>query len=143
MDRLVPQEVDLRTLSPLTLAFVGDGVYELMVREALACQANRPNGALHKLSVSLVRAEAQSAAMELLLPLLTEEETAVFKRGRNAHTARAGGDYHRATGLEALFGYLYLSGNIARCRELFAVAYNGQQGEGGALSGPEKNEKKG
>ena len=143
MDRLVPQEVDLRTLSPLTLAFVGDGVYELMVREVLACQANRPNGALHKLSVSLVRAEAQSAAMELLLPLLTEEETAVFKRGRNAHTARAGGDYHRATGLEALFGYLYLSGNIARCRELFAVAYNGQQGEGGALSGPEKNEKKG
>ncbi len=123
MDRLYPQEVDPRTLSPLTLAFVGDGVYGLMVRELLACQANRPNGTLHKLSVSMVRAEAQSAAMDVLLPLLTEEEEAVFRRGRNAHTARAGGDYHRATGLEALFGYLYLSGNTARCRELFAAVH--------------------
>ncbi|HIW74894.1 MAG TPA: ribonuclease III [Firmicutes bacterium] len=129
MERLFPQEVDLRALSPLTLAFVGDGVYELMAREALVCRANRPNGDLHRLSVALVRAEAQSAAMDLLLPLLSEEELAVFKRGRNAHTARAGGDYHRATGLEALFGYLYLSGNIARCRELFSVAYGGGRTE--------------
>ena len=97
MERLFPQEVDLRALSPLTLAFVGDGVYELMAREALVCRANRPNGDL--------------------------------QRGRNAHTARAGGDYHRATGLEALFGYLYLSGNIARCRELFSVAYGGGRTE--------------
>ena len=133
MERLFPQEVDMHTLSPLPLAFVGDGVYGLMVREALACQANRPNGALHKLSVSLVRAEAQSAAMDRLLPLLNEEETAVFKRGRNAHTARAGVDYHRATGLETLFGYLYLSGNISRCRELFAAAY----GDGPEAASPE------
>lgn len=90
MDRLYPQEVDTRSLSPLTLAFVGDGVYGLMVRELLACQANRPNGTLHRLSVSMVRAEAQSAAMDVLLPLLTEEEEAVFRRGRNAHTARPG-----------------------------------------------------
>lgn len=123
MDRLYPQEVDARSLSPLTLAFVGDGVYGLMVREMLACQANRPNGTLHRLSVSMVRAEAQSSAMDVLLPLLTEEEEAVFRRGRNAHTARAGGDYHRATGLEALFGYLYLSGSIDRCRELFAAIH--------------------
>ena len=121
MERLFPQDVDMHTLSPLTLAFVGDGVYELMVRETLACQANRPNGMLHKLSVSKVRAEAQSAAMETLLPLLTEEETAVYRRGRNAHTPRADSDYHRATGLEALFGYLYLCGNIPRIRELFAA----------------------
>lgn len=117
--RLAPMEVDVRTLSPLTLAFVGDGVYELMVRETLTCRANRPNGELHKLSVTMVRAEAQSAAMETILPLLTEDEIAVYKRGRNAHTARAGGDYHRATGLEALFGYLYLTGNIPRIRVLF------------------------
>lgn len=121
MDRLYPQDVDTRTLSPLTLAFVGDGVFELMVRETLACQANRPNGVLHKLSVGMVRAEAQSAAMDVLLPMLSDEEAAVFRRGRNAHTPRAGEDYHRATGLEALFGYLYLNGNIVRLRELFTA----------------------
>ena len=121
MDRLYPQDIDLHTLSPLALAFVGDGVYSLMVRERLLSQANRPAGDLHKLAVKAVRAEAQSAAMDRLLPLLTEEEEAVFKRGRNAHTARSGADYHRATGLESLFGYLYLAGRIDRVRELFAL----------------------
>lgn len=119
MMRLVSDDVDMHTLSPLTLAFVGDGVYELMVRERLACQANRPNRDLHKLSVSMVRAEAQSQAVDKLLPLLSDHEAAVYRRGRNAHTSRAGNDYHRATGLEALFGYLYLSGNIERLRVLF------------------------
>lgn len=121
MDRLYPQDVDLHTLSPLALAFVGDGVYSLMVREKLLSEANRPVNDLHKMAVKAVRAEAQSAAMEKLLPLLTEEEEAVFKRGRNAHTARTGADYHRATGLESLFGYLYLAGRIERVRELFAA----------------------
>lgn len=122
MDRLYPEEVDVRTLSPLTLAFVGDGVYSLMVREKLASEANRPNGALHNMAVHQVRAEAQAAAMERLLPLLSEEEEAVYKRGRNAHTARSGNDYHKATGLEALFGFLYLAGRIDRVRVLFAAA---------------------
>lgn len=121
MERLYPQDIDLHTLSPLALAFVGDGVYSLMVRERLLSQANRPAGDLHKLAVKAVRAEAQSAAMDRLLPVLTEEEEAVFKRGRNAHTARSGADYHRATGLESLFGYLYLAGRIDRVRELFAL----------------------
>lgn len=129
MDRLYPQEVDTRTLSPLTLAFVGDGVYELMVRETLVCQANRPNGVLHKLSVGMVRAEAQSSAMDILLPMLSDEEAAVFRRGRNAHTPRAGEDYHRATGLEALFGYLYLNGNIVRLRELFTAIQEANKSE--------------
>lgn len=122
MERLYPAQADPRTLSPLALAFVGDGVYELLVRERLLCEANRPVNELHKAAVAAVRAEAQSAAMEALLPLLTEEEEAVFRRGRNAHTARSGSDYHRATGLEALFGYLYISGNIDRVRELFRAA---------------------
>ena len=121
MERLYPQDIDLHTLSPLALAFVGDGVYSLMVRERLLSQANRPVNDLHKMAVQAVRAEAQSAAMEKLLPLLTEEEETVFKRGRNAHTARSGADYHRATGLESLFGYLYLAGRIDRVRELFAL----------------------
>ena len=121
MERLYPQDIDRHTLSPLALAFVGDGVYSLMVREKLLSEANRPVNDLHKMAVKAVRAEAQSAAMEKLLPLLTEEEEAIYKRGRNAHTARSGADYHRATGLEALFGYLYLDGRIDRVRELFAL----------------------
>lgn len=121
MERLYPMDVDVHTLSPLALAFVGDGVYSLMVRERLLSQANRPVNDLHRLAVREVRAEAQAAAIKRLLPLLTEQEEAVFKRGRNAHTARSGADYHNATGLEALFGYLYLSDQIDRVRELFAL----------------------
>jgi len=123
--RLLPTEIDLRTLSPLTLSFVGDGVYGLMVREHLACQANRPVGGLHKRSVTWVRAEAQAAAIKRLLPELTEPEQAVYRRGRNAHTARNDKDYHEATGLEALFGYLYLSGETDRLREIFAHILEG------------------
>ena len=120
--RLLTEGVTPSSLSPLTLAFVGDGVYGLMVREHLACEANRPVGTLHKASVDLVRAEAQSAAMERLMPLLTEAEEAVFRRGRNAHTTRNSPEYHRATGLEALFGYLYLDGQRDRLRDLFREA---------------------
>ena len=122
MERLYPKDVDVRTVSPLALAFVGDGVYEMMVRERLVCLANRPPRELHREAVKLVRAEAQAEAMERLMPILTEKEQAVYKRGRNAHTARNSDDYHRATGLETLFGYLYLSGDIARVRELFDIA---------------------
>ena len=119
----------LRTVSPLTLAFLGDGVYGLLVRERLVQEANRPAGELHSRSVALVRAEAQAEAVTRLLPLLTEEEAAVFRRGRNAHTSRSGGDYHRATGLEALFGWLYLKGDQTRLRTLFAAAMGGETEE--------------
>ena len=121
MDRLYQMDVDVHTLSPLALAFVGDGVYSLMVRERLLTQANRPVGDLHTLAVKSVCAEAQSRAVERLIPHLTEEEDAAYKRGRNAHTSRNSAEYHRATGLEALFGYLYLSDRIDRVRELFAL----------------------
>ena len=121
--------VDLRTVSPLTLAFLGDGVYGLLVRERLVQEANRPAGELRSRSVALVRAEAQAEAVTRLLPLLTEEEAAVFRRGRNAHTSRSGGDYHRATGLEALFGWLYLKGDQTRLRTLFAAAMGGETEE--------------
>ena len=120
--RLLGEPVDPALLSPLTLAFVGDGVYGLMVREHLACEANRPVGQLHRASVELVRAEAQAAAYDRLAPLLTEEEEAVYKRGRNAHTARNSPEYHKATGLETLWGYLYLAGRQDRLRDLFSLA---------------------
>ena len=121
MERLYQKDIDLHTLSPLALAFVGDGVYSLMVRERLLSEANRPVNDLHRLAVQQVRAEAQATALDKIYPHLTEREEAVYKRGRNAHTSRSGSDYHKATGLEALFGYLYLSGQLDRVRELFAL----------------------
>ncbi len=125
MERLFNQDCDPKQLSPLTLAFVGDCVFELFVRERLVCQANCPVNQLHQNSVAQVRCDAQAKSMEKIMPLLTEEEMAVFKRGRNAKTSvpknASSADYHAATGFEALFGYLYLKNDIARLREFFAV----------------------
>ena len=117
--RLYDKDIKVDTLSPLTLAFTGDAVFSLFVREMLVCDANRPVGKLHKLSVNWVKAEAQSKGMRAILPLLTEKETEVFKRGRNAHTShtpknQSGCDYHYATGFEALVGYLYLKDETGR-----------------------------
>lgn len=117
--RLYGKDIKADTLSPLTLAFTGDAVFSLYVREMLVCDANRPVGKLHKLSVNWVKAEAQSKGMRAIVPLLTEKETEVFKRGRNAHTShtpknQSGCDYHYATGFEALVGYLYLKDETER-----------------------------
>lgn len=115
-------------LSPSVLAFVGDAVYGLYVRTYLA-EVNRPSGDLHKLSVKLVNATAQSQAFKLLEPILTEKELSVFKRGRNFRTGNTpknstGGEYHTATGLETLFGFLYLSEQNQRAEELFNIIWN-------------------
>ena len=121
--RLYGKDIKVDTLSPLTLAFTGDAVFSLFVREMLVVDANRPVGKLHKLSVNWVKAEAQSKGMRAILPLLTEKETEVFKRGRNAHTShtpknQSGCDYHYATGFEALVGYLYLKDETERLNQL-------------------------
>lgn len=123
-------EQDLKTLGTGALAFVGDAVYSLFVREKLA-EINRPAGALHSLSVNYVRAGAQAKVAAALLGQLTEQELAVFKRGRNLHTGNTpknatDAEYHAATGLEALFGYLQLSGNTERARQLFEAAWQFQ-----------------
>jgi len=115
--------------SPLTLAFLGDAVYEQLVREKLVLESNMPTGKLHKLAVERVRAKYQSAVVETILPLLNEDETAVFKRGRNARggnvpKSASQAEYSKATALEALFGYLYLSGDTERIRELFTISWN-------------------
>ena len=86
MDRFLNTETDPNLLSPLDLAFLGDCVYELFVREKLVTEANRPSRDLHAAKVRLVNAEAQEAAIKTLLPHLTEKEAAVFRRGRNAHS---------------------------------------------------------
>ena len=110
--------------SPPALAFLGDAVYEQLVREKILLHANMPAGKLHKIAVKYVCCEFQSAAVELIFDSLTDDEQAVYKRGRNSdgitppkHSSAA--EYRRATGLECLFGYLYLTGDTARIREIF------------------------
>lgn len=122
---------DPNALSPLDLAFLGDSVYELFVREAIVTEANRPTAALNKEKVRFVNANAQQEAAELLADVLTDEEASVFRRGRNAHTGHtpknaSSAAYHAATGVEALFGWLYLKGRFSRLRELFTLIYNRQ-----------------
>ncbi|MCH5321160.1 MAG: ribonuclease III [Eubacterium sp.] len=123
--RFIDKEVNAKQLSPLNLAFVGDCVYEMLVRETLVTDANRPVNDLHKESVKFVSAKAQTNAFEKIKDILTDEEMAIYKRGRNAkvgHSPKSAteGEYHCATGVEALFGYLYLTEQTDRIRELFS-----------------------
>lgn len=122
--RLLDMPCNPDNLSPATLAFVGDGVYELLTREWIACKANRPAKELNAAKVQMVSALAQAEGFLKVKDVLTEKEYEVFKRGRNAHTVRAPksstrAQYHQATGVEALFGWLYLSGQVQRAVELF------------------------
>ena len=116
--------------SPLALAFLGDTVFDLLVRRELLVDANRPAGDLHKLASQKVCASAQAAAIKNILPVLSAEETDVFKRGRNAHPSstpknQSASDYHYATGLECLFGWLYLNENKQRIIELYNLMNEG------------------
>lgn len=120
-------------LSPSVLCFVGDAVYGLLVREKLA-EINRPSGELHKLSVRLVNAVSQAKAYSLIEPMLTEKEIGIFKRGRNFHTSSTpksatSGEYHTATGLECLFGFLHLNGEAERIKEIFNIIWEENQNE--------------
>ena len=117
---------EIRAISSIGLAHLGDAVYELLVRTYLCAHGKATGKGLHRATVELVRAPAQAAAAEKLLAQLTEEELSVFRRGRNAnvhsipqHASRA--EYQQATALEALFGWLYLRGEKGRIEELFAL----------------------
>lgn len=114
----------IRAISNLGLAHLGDGVFELMVRSWLCLHGKATNKGLHRATVHYVAAPAQAKAAEKILPLLTEEEEDVFRRGRNTspHTvpkAASREEYQTATAVEALFGYLYLLGRTDRLNELF------------------------
>ncbi|MCR4563434.1 MAG: ribonuclease III [Clostridiales bacterium] len=116
-------------LSPLSLAFVGDAVFTLEVRKRIVLDKNRPVNDLHKETTKFVNAASQAQAIKKLLPVLSEEEEAIFRRGRNAHTGhtpknQSEGDYHYATGLEALFGYLFLTNRTERMTELFDLIWS-------------------
>lgn len=116
----------LDQISSLGLAHLGDAVYELMVRSWLCLHGKATNKGLHKAAITYVSAPAQAERVEKILPILTEEEQDVFRRGRNSHTAAipkgaSVGQYHTATALEALFGWLYLRGETERLNQLFTL----------------------
>ena len=117
------RDVDIRTYSPLTLAYIGDGVYDLVIRSIIVGHGNTRASQLHQHTSHLVKAHTQSSMMEYLLPVLTEEEQDYYRRGRNAKSPTMAknatmGDYRRATGFEALMGYLYLTNQFVRLMEL-------------------------
>ncbi len=123
-------EADLRTYSPLALAFVGDSVYDLVIRSILVGRGNEKTNRLHAHASHLVRAEAQSEMMEAMLPKMTDEERDYYRRGCNAKPATmpknaSAEDYHRATGFEVLMGYLYLTGRTGRMLELIRIGLLG------------------
>jgi ribonuclease-3 family protein len=111
-----------------SLAYLGDAVLEVLARHAVLQSGVQDAGKLNQLALSYVRATAQSAAAERVLPFLTQEEEAMFRRGRNIHhlnTPKSASqkEYRQASGLESLFGYLYLEGQVERAKELFSLAF--------------------
>lgn len=116
--------------SPLALAYIGDGVYEMFIRTYVMNKGNMPVNKMHKASRELVRASSQSKMYHIIEEMLTEEETAVLRRGRNAKSISTpkNGDmteYRHATGLEALIGYLYIDGKVDRIKELIDAGLDG------------------
>ncbi len=117
------EPIDVCSYSPLALAYMGDAVYEVLIRTRVMNRGSMQVNKMHKKSASLVKAEAQARMIQALQEELTEEETAVYKRGRNAHSASSAKnasirDYRMATGFEALVGYLYLTGQFERLLKL-------------------------
>ncbi|MEQ2781566.1 ribonuclease III [Lachnospiraceae bacterium AM25-11LB] len=120
------EDTDIRTYSPLTLAYIGDAIYELVIRTILVEKGNTQVNKLHQRASKLVKASAQSEIVEKLKPYLTEEEMGIFKRGRNAKSFTMAknasmSDYRRATGFEALMGHLYLTEKWDRMLELIKI----------------------
>ena len=120
------EEQDLRTYSPLTLAYIGDAIFELVVRTVLVERKNTQAEKLHKAATKIVKAETQALLIEAVKDDLTEEELAVYKRGRNAKAVTRAknatmSEYRSATGFEALMGYLYLKGDMARMIKLIRL----------------------
>lgn len=120
------QEAEVMQINPVTLAFLGDAVFSLYVREQLVKSGKGKAGDLQRSAGQIVSAKGQSEFLEKVLPLLTQEETDIYRRGRNAKKATksknaSAGDYNRSTGFEAVLGYLYLTGRQGRIEELLSL----------------------
>lgn len=129
---------DIHSYSPLTLAYIGDGIYDLIIRSVIVGQGNTRAGQLHQHTSHLVKAHTQAEMMEHLIPSLTEEENGYYRRGRNAKSPTMAknatmADYRKATGFEALMGFLYLTDQYDRMIELIRIGLNGI----GAVEGKE------
>lgn len=133
------KEVDIKEYSPLTLAYIGDSIYDLIIKSLVLNQGNRPVQKLHGLTSSYVQASAQSRMMRAMQEHLTEQEHAIYKRGRNAKSVspaknQSVTDYRRATGFEALLGYLYLNKEYGRLLELVKLGLESLKGTGDLIS---------
>ncbi len=125
-EREILSEREAAQINPVTLAFVGDAVYSLYVRERLAIELGGKTADLQKVAAKVVSAQGQSVFLDKLFPLFTEEETDIFRRGKNAKKATKSKsathlEYNRSTGFEAVIGYLYLTGKTERIKELLSV----------------------
>lgn len=123
--------VDIRTYSPLALAYIGDGIYDLVIRSIVVGKGNTKAANLHRETSRMVKAQAQAEMIEILLPYLTQEEADIYRRGRNAKSPTMAknatmSDYRKATGFEALMGYLYLKDEFERLIELVKIALGEQ-----------------
>ncbi len=123
------RDIDITDYSPLTLAYLGDGIYEVIIRTLIVDQANRQVSKIHKSASALVNAKSQAELIHLLMDRLSAEELAVYKRGRNAKAMTKAKnatmtDYRTATGFEALMGWLYLTGQSERMMELIKIGLN-------------------
>ncbi len=126
------EEVDIREYSPLTLAYIGDCIYDLVIKSLVISEGNKQVNKLHQETSKLVQASAQSLMMRTMQEHLTEEEHAVYKRGRNAKSVSPAKnqsitDYRRATGFEALLGYLYLKKDYKRLLDLVKIGLDSLQ----------------
>jgi ribonuclease-3 family protein len=122
-DRFGVGDVDIRSYSPLALAYIGDGIFDLVIRSIIVGKGNTSPNQLHAHTSHIVKAESKSKMIDLIQEELTEEEMGVYRRGRNAKSNTMAknasmADYRNATGFEALMGYLYLQGNMNRILEL-------------------------
>lgn len=137
------QGAGIDTYSPLTLAYIGDEIYDLIIRTILVGRGNKKTSKLHQSASQLVRAHAQSQMMHTIEPLLKSEEADIYRRGRNAKSATTAknatmSDYRRATGFEALMGYLYLRNELPRVMQLVKAgldAYDVNTGKNRKMSG--------
>ncbi len=123
-------KADIDAISNLGLAHIGDGVFELLCRSYLCAQGGKTVDRLHRETINMVKATSQAKFVDKLLPLLTEEELAYYRRGKNSHVhavpkSATPAEYAKATGLEALFGALYLMGRTERINELFQKVMEG------------------